>query len=155
MNAARTLAAVALFTPLAALAQVYYSQARPLYDSALTRGELRECMFRDESLSERQAALDRETAAADDEAAAIANAGARLADELRTLDSRDVGAVAAYNARSDAHNRRVADHNRRVADMNGRTARLNDDSARLDTLCARPYYPSDRDAILMERSTIR
>lgn len=150
MKATRILAAAALLAPLAAVAQ-----ARPLYDPALTRSELRECMYRDEALAERQDAIAREKAESDAEAAAIASAGARLADELRNLDHGDVGAVAAYNARSAAHNQRVQDHNRHVAELNGRAARLNGDSARLDTLCARPFYPSDRDSILMERSTIR
>jgi hypothetical protein len=155
MKPARILMAAALLAPLAAAAQVHYSQARPIDDDALTRGELRECMFRDESLAERQAAIEREKAEVDGEAGAIAEAGMRLADELHSLDNRDVGAVAAYNARSAAHNQRVEDHNRRVAGMNARTARLNGDSARLDTLCARPFYPSDRDAILIERGRIR
>lgn len=155
MKATRILAAAALLAPLAAAAQVYYAQARPLYDPALTRSELRECMYRDEALAERQGAIEREKADSHAEAAAIADAGARLADELRNLDPRDVGAVAAYNARSAAHNQRVQDHNRHVAGLNGRTARLNGASARLDTLCARPFYPSDRDSVLMERSTIR
>lgn len=155
MKAARISAAAALLVPFAAAAQVYYTQARPIYDPALTRSELRECMYRDEALAERQAAIEREKGESDAEAAAIANAGARLAEELRNLDHGDVGAVAAYNARSAAHNQRVQDHNRNVAELNGRTARLNGDSARLDTLCAHPFYPSDRDSILMERSTIR
>jgi len=155
MKAARMLAAAALLAPLGAAAQVYYSQARPLYDPALTREELRECMYRDEAMAERRDALDGDRAQSDAEAEAIAEAAARLADELRNLDHGDVGAVAAYNARSAAHNQRVQDHNRQVAGLNARAARLNGDSARLDTLCARPYYPSDRDSVLMERSTIR
>ena len=155
MKAARILAAAALLAPLAAAAQVYYAQARPLYDPALTRSELRECMYRDEAMAERRDALEGEQAQSDAEAAAIAEAGARLAEELRNLDHRDVGAVAAYNARSAAHNQRVQDHNRHVAGLNARAARLNGDSARLDTLCARPFYPSDRDSVLMERSSIR
>lgn len=155
MKTARILAAAALLAPLAAAAQVYYGQARPLYDPALTRSELRECMYRDEAMAERRNAFEDEKAHSDAEAAAIADAGARLADELRNLDHRDVGAVAAYNARSAAHNQRVQDHNRDVAALNARASRLNGDSARLDTLCARPFYPSDRDSVLMERSTIR
>lgn len=150
MKAATMLASAALLAPLAAAAQAYYAPA-----PSLTRSELRECMYRDEALAERHAALEHDRADSDDEAAAIASAGARLADELRNLDSADVGAVAAYNARSAAHNQRVQEHNRRVAELNGRAARLNGDSARLDTLCARPFYPSDRDRILRERSSIR
>lgn len=150
MNAARIMAAAALLAPLAAAAQVHYAQA-----PTLSRSELRECMYRDEALAEREAAIERDKAESDAEAAAIANAGARLADELRNLDHGDVGAVAAYNARSAAHNQRVRDHNRQVAELNARTARMNGDSARLDARCARPFYPSDRDSILMERSTIR
>jgi uncharacterized protein involved in exopolysaccharide biosynthesis len=112
-------------------------------------------MYRDDAMAERRDALEGDRAQVDAEAAAIAEAGARLADELRNLDHREVGAAAAYNARSAAHNQRVQDHNRDVAALNARAARLNGDSARLDTLCARPFYPSDRDSVLMERSTIR
>lgn len=155
MKAARILAAAALLAPLAAAAQAYYAQAQPIYDATLTRSELRECMYRDDAMAERRDALEGEQAQSDAEAAAIADAGARLADELRNLDHGDVGAVAAYNARSAAHNRRVHDHNRHVAGLNARAARLNGDSARLDTLCARPFYPSDRDSLLMERGSIR
>jgi uncharacterized protein involved in exopolysaccharide biosynthesis len=155
MKAARLLAAATLLVPLAAAAQAYYAQARPLLEPALTRSELRECMYRDEALAERRADLDGERAETDAEAAAIAEAGARLADELRNIHSGDVGAVAAYNARSAAHNERVQEHNRQVAVVNERAARLNGESARLDTVCARPFYPSDRDSILMERSSIR
>lgn len=50
MKAIRILAAAALLAPLAAAAQAYYAQARPLHDPALTRSELRECMYRDEAL---------------------------------------------------------------------------------------------------------
>lgn len=154
MFAARSLTALALFAP-AAFAQVPYSEVRPSYDPALTRGELRECMFRDESMAERHGRLEREKADIDDETADIAQDGARLAHELRRLDSGDPAAVAAYNARSSEHNNRVASHNRRVADLNGRTANLNGASARLDAHCARPFYPSDRDAVLRERGRLR
>ena len=153
MKAARILATAALLAPIAAAAQASYAQ--PLTEPTLTRSELRECMYRDEAMAERRDALEGEQARSDAEAAAIAAAGARLADELRNLDHGDVGSVAAYNARSAAHNQRVQDHNRHVAALNARAARLNGDSARLDTLCARPFYPSDRDSVLMERSTIR
>ena len=153
MKSHRILAALSLFVSAAALAQAYYPE--PRYDGTLTRGELRECMYRDESLAARHERLDREKAAADAETDAVSLAGARLAEDLRNLDNANVSAVAAYNARSAEHNRRVNDHNRRIAELNARTAMLNGDSAHLDSLCARSYRPSDRDAILMERSRIR
>jgi hypothetical protein len=155
MKPTRILAAVPLFVSAAALAQVYYTERHPLYDGTLTRGELRECMYRDESLAARHDNIERDKSAADAETDAIAQAGASLADELRHLDNGSVAAVAAYNARSAEHNRRVHNHNRRIAEINARTASLNADSARLDSLCARPFYPSDRDAILVERGRIR
>ena len=154
MKTTRILAAIPLFVSAAAFAQVYYPE-HPLYDGTLTRGELRECMYRDESLAARQERIERDKAVADAETDAIAMAGASLAGELRALDNGSVAAVAAYNARSAEHNRRVHNHNRRIADINARTASLNGDSARLDSLCARPFYPSDRDAILVERGRIR
>lgn len=150
MKTTAILAALSAFVSTAALAQAYYDP-HPLYDGTLTRGELRECMYRDESIAARQERVEREKAMRDAETDAITREGARLADELRALDSADLAAVASYNARSAEHNRRVHDHNRRIADLNGRTALLNGDSARLDALCARSYRPSDRDAILRER----
>jgi hypothetical protein len=60
---------------------------------------------------------------------------ADLARELRNLDSTDAVAVAAYNARSDAHNRAVAEHNRRVADMNDAVARLTGELADATPYC--------------------
>lgn len=155
MKSHRILASLSILVSAAALAQVYYPEPHPLYDGTLTRGELRECIYRDESMAARHQRLDREKAAADAETDAVSQAGERLADELRNLDSSDLPAVAAYNARSAEHNRRVHDHNRRIADLNARTALLNGDSARLDSLCARPYRPVDRDAIEMERGRIR
>ncbi|MEO7743020.1 MAG: hypothetical protein ABIR98_08800 [Usitatibacter sp.] len=155
MKSHRILAMLPLFVSAAALAQAYYPDPHPLYDGALTRDELRECMYRDESLAARQERIERDKAAADAETDAVAQAGTRLADELRDLDNGNLAAVASYNARSAEHNRWVHNHNRRIAELNARTASLNGDSARLDTLCARSYYPSDRDAILIERSRTR
>lgn len=151
MRSHRIVAALSAAVSVTALAQVYYPEPHPLYDGTLTRGELRECIYRDESLVARHERIDREKAQLDAETDVIARDGAWLADELRGLDSANQAAVAGYNARSAEHNRRVHDHNRRIADMNGRAALLNGDSARLDALCARSYRPVDRDAILMER----
>ncbi len=157
MRSAQALAFVALLGPALALGQTSYSEARIVgRDSGtLTRDELRRCMARDEAFAERRAALDHDKADVDRESADIADEGARLADELRRLDARDAAAVAAYDARSAGHNRRVDAHNRRVAELNARTAAINDDSAHLDALCARPFMPSDRDAVLLERGSIR
>lgn len=155
MRSAQALAFVALLGPALALGQTSYSEARIVGRDTLTRDELRRCMARDEAFAERRAALDHDKADVDRESADIADEGARLADELRRLDGRDAAAVAAYNARSAGHNRRVDAHNRRVAELNARTAAINGDSAHLDALCARPFMPSDRDAVLLERGSIR
>lgn len=155
MKLTRILAALPLVAATAAFAQAYYPEPRPADDGTLTRGELRECMYRDESLAARTERIDREKARIDADTDAVARAGARLADELRALDSSNVAAVAAHNARSAEHNRRVHDHNRRVAELNDRTALLNGDSARMDSLCARSFRPTDRDAILRERDRNR
>ena len=151
----RHLAALSLAACAAAHAQPPYTEPHPLYDGTLTRAELRECMYRDESLAARQERIEREKANVDNETEAIARAGARLAEELRALGDGHPAAVAAYNARSAEHNRRVHDHNRQVADLNARAAMLNGESARLDALCARSFLPSDRDAILVERARLR
>ena len=155
MNTHRILAALTVSLSATAFAQVYYTERHPLYDGTLTREELRECMYRDESLAARAARIERDKAQIEAETDAIAREGTRLAAELRGLDNADIAALNAYNARSAEHNRRVQDHNRYVADLNARTAMLNGDSARLDALCARSYRPADRDAILNERGLSR
>ena len=153
----KAMACAALLAPAAAFAQVTYSEARIVArdDGVLSREELRTCMARDEALAARRDRLSEEQAGNDREAADITRAGQALAEELRALDSRDVAAVAAYNARSAEHNRRVEDHNRRVAAMNARAAAINGDSASLDSMCARPFLPYDRDVILRERGSLR
>ncbi|HYC36421.1 MAG TPA: hypothetical protein VEC19_08360 [Usitatibacter sp.] len=148
---------LALLCAPAAQAQVAYSEARILDrdPAVLSRGELRECMARDEVLADRRARLDADQVHVDAEGAAITEEGARLARELAQLDSGNAAAVADYNARSAAHNRRVHDHNARVAQTNDRAAMLNADAAALDARCARPFRPRDRDAVLWERGAIR
>ena len=75
--------------------------------------------------------------------------GADLANELRNLDNRDLGAVASYNARS-------AEHNRRVADMNAGVAQYNIDMRDMAESCNYAYVtPRGRDGVIWERSTIR
>ena len=75
--------------------------------------------------------------------------GAALADELRRLDNRDVGAVANYNARS-------SEHNRRVAELNAGVAQYNADMQSIVSECNLVYTaPRSRDVIIWERSTIR
>jgi len=144
------LAALAMATPLAAMAQVSYG------DGPLTREELRVCMERDHAVRARQSSLADERMDNDRESAAIAREGARLAEDLRNLDNRDTLAVADYNARSDAHNRRVESHNRRVAELNARTALVNGDAADVTASCgARTYWMRDRDAVLRDRGSIR
>ena len=97
-------------------------------------------MERDASLRDRLDVLDNQRIDNDRESDAIAREGARLADELRTLDSANASAVSAYNARSAAHNRRVEAHNRRVADMNARAARHNAEAADFTADCAGRSY---------------
>ena len=151
MNRARTMAwLLAAAAPMAAMGQVSYG------DGPLTREELRVCMERDHAVRERIARLDDERVESDAEAASIAREGARLAEELRRLDNRDTLAVAEYNARSDAHNRRVEAHNRYVVDLNARTALVNGDAADVGASCAsRRYWMRDRDAVLIDRGSIR
>ena len=150
MRAIPILAAAAAFAVPAAVAQVTYSEVRiaPRGPDVLTVEELRSCMARDESIAQRHDRLLREKAGIDRESQDIGLEALRLADELRALDSRDAAAVAAYNARSAEHNRRVEAHNRFVAESNSRGAVLTGDAARVDALCARPYYPEDRDRAL-------
>jgi hypothetical protein len=138
----RLLLAAAAAVSLPCLAQTYY-------EPPLSRGELAECMDRDAFLRERLDGLERERLANDRETDAISREGARLAEELRTLDSADPRAVATYNVRSQAHNRRVEQHNRKVADMNARAAMHNNAAADVTAQCAsRPYYLRDRDALI-------
>ena len=114
MKHLRILALAALAAP-AAFAQTYYY---PRSDMPLDRTELRRCMDRDETLTQRQRDLENEQRMNEREAASIARANAALADELARLDTNDTTAVAAHNARAIEHNRRVEAHNLRVNDAN-------------------------------------
>ena len=149
MKLSATFLLAALVAP-AAYAQVTYYES-----DTLTRGELRECMARDDILAERRARLDAAQADVERESSALAREGAELARELRRLDTANAAAVADHNARNAVHNRRVHEHNQRVAGANERAARLNAASADMDARCARPYRPRDRDIILMERGSLR
>ena len=119
------------------------------YTYPMTRGELADCMDRDAVMQNRLVDLERERRTNDRETDDIAREGARLAGELRTLNSADATAVGDYNRRSQLHNRRVESHNRRVADMNARASAHNGAAADLTARCAtRPYYLQDRDALI-------
>lgn len=153
MKPVKILALAALAAPAFALAQptYYRSEAAPL-----AREELRVCMDRDQVLTQRDANIAAEKRLNDREGDAIARAAARLAEDLRRLDSTDTAAVAAHNARTAEHNRRVDAHNRDVYDQNAAAAALNRDQADMSATCgARTYYRRDRDAILWERGALR
>ena len=138
----RLVLATLIALPLVAAPQPYYREL------PLTRGELRGCMDRDIFLRDRLSVLEQEKRYNDRETEAIDREGRMLADERRRLDNSNVGAVADYNARSDAHNRRVADHNQRVSDMNARAAMHNREAADLSADCSsRPYYFRDPDSV--------
>lgn len=145
-------ALVAAAAPLAALADASYSRARiepapyVRVDPALpvvrvepappiVRDDLRACLDRRDSYNVRMAFYDREKAATDLEGDAIRREGAQLAVQLRNLDNRDAAAVAAYNARSDAHNARVAAYNSHVAEMTSAASLLNADAADMSAYC--------------------
>lgn len=154
MRYARALALAALAAPALAAAQPATVVREYVYrePAPLVREELRECMDRDRDLARRDADLAAEKRLNDREAASIARASRELADDLRRLDTRDVAAVEAHNARAAEHNRRVEAHNLRVQDQNEAAARLNRDQADQSAYCAgRTYYRSDRDAIILER----
>jgi multidrug resistance efflux pump len=143
MRSATILAVLCMAAPAAALAQTSYSRAAvtgpavvpaepayPAYSAPYSCAEL-----------ERQSAmLESEKVDYDRQRDRLDTEGARLSDELRRLDNRDVAAVADYNARSDAHNRRVAEHNRRVADMNDAVARVTADIANATPYCTSPRW---------------
>src|SRR5687768_204569 len=153
MKHAKLLALAALAAPAAAFAQPGYVIREYVREPApLVREELRHCMDRDRDLARRDIELATEKRLNDREGSAIARASQQLADDLRRLDNRDTAAVAAHNARAAEHNRRVEAHNLRVVDQNEAARNLNRDQADMQSTCgARAYYPSDRDAILVER----
>lgn len=134
MKVLNSLPLLALLAPLAAAAQVEYSQAR-IQGEPVSREELRTCLDRVDSLTDRKSYLDREKMNVDLDGEAIAAEGARLGDELRRLDNNDAAAVAAYNSRSADQNRRVDAHNRRVFDMNSAASRFNGDSVDVTAYC--------------------
>jgi hypothetical protein len=130
--------------PLAAFSQVSYSHARIESSESRARIEpvapiagddVRICLDRRDSFNDRKAFYEREKRATDIEGVAIGREGARLAVEMRGLNSSDVAAVAAYNARSDANNQRVAAYNLHVADMTSAAAMLSADASDLTAYC--------------------
>jgi hypothetical protein len=137
----RTMLAAALAAatlPIAASAQVIYygpSISNPpatVYSTACTDRDAR-LLDRGNWLDNRKRDIDRD--------------GAALADELRRLDNRDIGAVASYNARS-------AEHNRRVAELNAGVAQYNADMQALVGDCNYTYVvPRRGDVIIWERSS--
>ncbi|MDQ3025363.1 MAG: hypothetical protein M3R58_02495 [Pseudomonadota bacterium] len=164
MKRQQILAAIALAAPLAVLAQTsypsreapYYRDAPSVREAPMTREELRDCMDLNASMRDQLEQLDRERQVLDRETDAIARSAARLADELRNLDSFNSAAVASYNARSAEHNRAASVHNRRVADMNARASFHNDDAGDVSSACASRYYLlRDRDALRRDRGSIR
>jgi hypothetical protein len=134
----RILFAAAAVVPAAAFAQVSHSRAyitgplvapaAPVYVEPYSSSACTD-------LQQRKAVLDDEKVTYDRERDDLDAENARLADELRNLNSADPAAVAAYNARSDDHNQRVAEHNRRVADMNEAVAQLTADIANATPYC--------------------
>ena len=135
--ALRIAAAALLAVPVVATAQVSISEVRIVPDASLAPDARRACFDRVNVLNDRRGILDEEKLFIDRENDSIASAGDRLAAELRALNSSDVGAVEAYNARSDEHNRRVAAQNRRVAQLNSRVATFNADAADATRSCQR------------------
>ncbi len=129
-------AVLAMALPVAAHAQVSYSHATitgPVVVPAEPAYVVPSYPCGD--LQQRKAALDDEKVSYDRQRDRLDAEAARLARDLRDLDSTDAIAVAAYNARSDEHNRRVAEHNRNVADMNDAVARLTTDLANAAPVC--------------------
>jgi hypothetical protein len=132
---AKVIAALAV-AALPALASAQY-----VYGPSVTRYGY-SCSDRDAALLDRGMWLDSRKREIDRD-------GADLANELRNLDNRDVGAVASYNARS-------AEHNRRVAELNAGVAQYNTDMREMVDGCNFVYYaPRSGDVIIWERSTIR
>ena len=130
-------AASLIVVPALSSAQVSISEVRIVPDVSLAPDARRACFERVNVLNDRRSMLDEEKLFIDRENESIASAGDRLAAELRSLNSSDVGAVEAYNARSDEHNRRVAAQNRRVAQLNSRVASFNGEAADATRFCQR------------------
>ena len=134
MNSSQAIALLALFVPVAAIAQTSYSRA------AIESPRLHVCDERQASLAERNAYLAQDKSQIDRENERIARNGAYLANEIRKLDNRDTVAVAAYNARQEEHNRRVEIHNGYVAEMNRAAALLTGDGADFMRYCGSLRY---------------
>lgn len=135
MNAFKSVSLMLLAVPFVAQAQVERTQARIQGESSVMVENLRGCLDRHDSLTDRKTFLDREKMNVDADGDAIAAEGSRLADELRRLDNNDRVAIAEYNSRSNDQNRRVEAHNRRVADMNYAASRFNGDSVDVSAYC--------------------
>lgn len=138
MRTAPLLAALLVAAPLAAFAQVEHSQATivaPAYVPAYPSPYASDCAVREDDLARRKAMLDDERVTDEYERDRLDSEAASLSNELRSLDSSNAAAVAAYNARSNDHNRRVNEHNQRIADMNGRVAQVTDQIVATNRYC--------------------
>lgn len=145
MSPVRGMVCLALFAPVAALAQVSQSRVaiEPAPSYSVVRIEpprLHVCAAQQVSLADRKAYLDLDKAAIDAERAAIARDGDTLAAELRALDNRDSAAVAAHTERTAQHNARVAVHNGHVEEMNRAVALLTGDAAAFNAHCSTLRY---------------
>jgi len=135
MTSTRVLAALALVAPLAAAAQVSYSQATITGERLFFRDTPRVCAERNNQLWDRKALLDQDQRDLDRDTATLDRMKARLDADYRALDWGNNAAITAYNARSEEYNRLIAEHNGRVAQMNRAAALLNGDSADLVDYC--------------------
>lgn len=139
MRHAIVCALAALAAPLA-LAQTTYSRVVVIDEPVVLRPVPHVCDARNNELWDRKALLEQDRRDADAERDALARAKSRLDQELSRLDRTNTGAVADYNARSNALNTRVDAYNKRVADLNSAVALLNSDSREMVDWCNRMYF---------------
>ena len=135
MTMTRLLAALALAAPLAATAQVSYSQATITGERLYFRDVPRVCAERNHALWDRKALIDQDHRDLDRDGATFDRMKARLDADYRALDWGNNAAITAYNARSEEYNRLIAAHNARIANMNRAASLLNGDSADLVAFC--------------------
>lgn len=130
---ASALAALAAVTAGGAVAQVRIDpRAQPLAGD-----ELQACLDQRDTLAQDRRRLDGARAAHNAEAAALADEGRVLAAALRALDTQNLAAVEAHNARNAERNLRVERLNARVAVLEADAARLQAAEADYRQRCTR------------------
>lgn len=109
----------------------------------MSMAELRACVARQARLDGQSAAAVKAQQEMVAERSAIDEAGAKLKDDMATLNRTDVAAVEAYVARAKAHDQRIDAYEARVPAYNAQVELLNAERAGYAKACEGRRYLED------------